>query len=85
MGIPEAAFSVLSGIDLWVVGALGTANRIRPHTHVDLTLSWIERVRPKRAVITHMSVELDYATLLSQLPDGVEPPYDGMVIKVGDL
>ena len=54
------------------------------HAHVDLTLSWIERVRPKRAVITHMSAELDYATLSSKLPVGVEPAYDGMVIEVDD-
>jgi hypothetical protein len=32
-----------------------------------------------------MSAELNYATLLSQLPHGVEPASDGMVIKVGDL
>ena len=83
MAMPEAAFSALKGIDLWVVGALGTEPH-PTHAHVDLTLSWIERVRPKRAVITHMSAELDYATLSSKLPVGVEPAYDGMVIEVDD-
>ena len=83
MGMPEAAFSVLNGVDLWVVGALGTEPH-PTHAHIDLTLSWIERVRPRRAVITHMSAELDYTTLLSELPDGVEPAYDGMVIEVNE-
>ena len=31
-----------------------------------------------------MSAELDYATLSSKLPVGVEPAYDGMVIEVDD-
>lgn len=83
MGMSEAAFSALKGIDLWVVGALGTEPH-PTHAHIDLTLSWIERVRPRHAVITHMSAELDYATLLSELPDGVEPAYDGMVIEVNE-
>lgn len=83
MGMTEAAFSALKGIDLWVVGALGTEPH-PTHAHIDLTLSWIERVRPRHAVITHMSAELDYATLLSELPDGVEPAYDGMVIEVNE-
>jgi hypothetical protein len=29
-----------------------------------------------------MNFELDYQTLRSELPDGVEPAYDGMVIEV---
>jgi phosphoribosyl 1,2-cyclic phosphate phosphodiesterase len=43
-------------------------------------LSWIARVKPKRAVLTHMHVDLDYARLTSELPKGVEPAYDGMVL-----
>jgi len=28
-----------------------------------------------------MHTDLDYATLIKDLPDGVEPAYDGMVIE----
>ena len=45
-----------------------------------VSTGWIERVAPKRAVLTHMHVDLDYDTLQRELPDGVEPGYDGMVL-----
>ena len=50
------------------------------HFHVKRTLAWIERLKPKRAVLTHMTADLDYETLRRDLPDGVEPAYDGMEI-----
>ena len=45
-------------------------------------------MKPKRAVLTHMHVDLDYERLKAELPEGVEPAYDGMVLtgrRVGDL
>ena len=41
-------------------------------------LSWIERFKPKRAVITNMHSDLDYEVLRQSLPAGVVPAYDGM-------
>lgn len=67
----------LAGLDLWIVDAL----RIAPHpTHfnVEEALSWIERMRPRRAVLTNLHTDLDYGTLRRSLPPGVEPAYDGM-------
>ena len=80
VGLDEAAFWALNGIDTWIVDAY----RHQPHpthAHLDLTLSWIERVRPGRAIICHMGAEMDYQTLRRDLPPGVEPAYDGMVIE----
>ncbi len=39
-------------------------------------------MKPKRAVLTHLSELLDYDTLRARLPCGVEPAYDGMVVEV---
>ncbi len=67
------------GVDIWVVDAL----RARPHPthpHLALTLEAIDRVRPGRAVLTHMDQSMDYATLRATLPAGIEPGYDGMVL-----
>jgi phosphoribosyl 1,2-cyclic phosphate phosphodiesterase len=78
-GLDEAAFAALDGVDVWVVDAL----RYTPHpshAHLARTLEWIARVKPRRAVLTNMHVDLDYATLAAELPDGVEPAYDGMVL-----
>ena len=43
--------------------------------------TWIERLQPKRAILTHMTTDLDYEALRRELPEGVEPAYDGMVIE----
>jgi phosphoribosyl 1,2-cyclic phosphate phosphodiesterase len=69
------------GVDVWIVDSL----RRRPHPthpHLDLALEWIARLRPERAVLTHMDNSLDYDTLRAELPPGVEPAYDGMEIEL---
>lgn len=79
--LDEAAFAALEGIDAWVVDC--TREEPHPvHAHLDLTLSWIERVRPRRVWLTHMGISLDYETLRGKLPPGVEPAYDGLVIEI---
>lgn len=80
-GLPESSLPLLEGLDLWIVDAL----RPTPHpSHfsVKQTLAWIERLGVKRAVLTHMTVELDYEALCRQLPPHVEPGYDGMVVHI---
>jgi len=78
-GLDEVAFAALAGVDVWIVDAL----RLQPHpthAHLETTLAWIERVRPRRAILTHMAWDMDYRTLLEELPPGVEPAYDGQVV-----
>ena len=80
-GLDEEAVEQLKGLDVWIVDAL----RRTPHpSHfsLDEALEWIERVNPRRAVLTHMHVDLDYATLSRELPAHVEPGFDGMVIEL---
>lgn len=82
-GLDEPAFEALAGVRIWIVDAL----RLQPHAthaHLEETLRWIGRVRPERAVLTHMAWDMDYRTLLERLPPGVEPGYDGLAITVPD-
>ena len=77
VGLPEASFEALDGVKVWIVDAL----RYRPHpTHasVETALRWIARVKPERAILTNLHVDLDYETLRRELPDGVEPAFDGL-------
>jgi phosphoribosyl 1,2-cyclic phosphate phosphodiesterase len=79
--LPEASFDALAGLDLWIVDAL----RYTPHpthAHVDKALGWIARVKPRRAILTNMHIDLDYTELAGRLPPGVEPAYDGMTVSV---
>jgi phosphoribosyl 1,2-cyclic phosphate phosphodiesterase len=76
---PEESLKALHDLDVWVIDALRPAPH-PSHFSVEQALAWIARVKPKRAVLTHMHVDLDYATLSRELPQGVEPAYDGMVL-----
>ena len=76
-GVPDASLQHLENLDLWIVDAL----RRTPHpSHWSLpqTLEWIARIKPKRAVITNLHVDMDFATLVKELPAGIEPAYDGL-------
>ncbi len=78
--IPEASRPLLEGLDVWIVDAL----RYRPHpSHfsLDEALAEIEAMRPKRAILTNMHVDLDYETLRKRLPEHIVPAYDGMRIE----
>ncbi len=80
VNLDDRGFEILEGVDTWIVDAM----RYTPHpTHVNLetALKWIDRLKPRRAILTNMHVDLDYQTLRRELPDGVEPGYDGMVIE----
>ena len=77
--LPEESFAVLDGVNTWIVDAL--QEKPHPtHAHLDLTLEWIARVKPKRAILTNMHIHMDYETLRKKLPAGVEPAYDGMEV-----
>ncbi len=79
--LPEASLEALQGTEVFIVDAL----RDRPHpshAHVGLALDWIARIRPKRAVLTNLHIDLDYAELAARLPGGVVPAHDGLVIEI---
>jgi len=82
--LPPESWPELEGLDLWIVDALRYAPH-PTHAHLDLTLSWISKVRPKRAILTHMNWDMDYATLAAALPAGVEPAMDGLVVELPDF
>ncbi len=76
----EEGYAALAGVEVLIIAAFGETPH-PTHGHVDKVLEWIERVRPRRAVLTHLSPMLDYATLGAGLPKGVEVGFDGMVIE----
>jgi phosphoribosyl 1,2-cyclic phosphate phosphodiesterase len=83
-GVPETSLPALDGLAVWIVDAL----RYRPHpSHfsVDDALRWIERVKPRRAVLTNLHADLDYETLRGKLPAHVVPAFDGMTFCVEEM
>jgi phosphoribosyl 1,2-cyclic phosphate phosphodiesterase len=80
-GLDEAAFAALEGVECWIVDTLRYTEH-PSHAHLAQALGWIERVKPRRAILTNLHVDLDYETLKRELPHGVEPAYDGMRIQL---
>ena len=54
------------------------------HANLGKVLGWVERLRPKRTVLTHMDQSLDYRELSAELPAGVEPGHDGLAVELPD-
>ena len=79
--IPEASFAHLQNLDILVLDAL----RHRPHpTHftVSEALDVVTRVRPRRALFTHICHDLPHAATNATLPSGVELAFDGLTLDV---
>jgi len=80
---PESSLAHLEGLDVLILDALRYASH-PCHFNVEQALAVIERFAPKRAILTHMHIDLDYQSLRASLPENVEPAYDGMVIELED-
>lgn len=78
--LPDESKERLQGLSCWIVDAL----RMTPHPthfHLDKALELIEEIKPKRAVLTNLHIDMDYQTLKKSLPLHIEPAFDGMVIE----
>ena len=79
--IPEQSWPSLQNLDLWIIDALRRAPH-PSHFSVDDALSWIDRFKPRQAVLTNLHSDLDYEATRLSLPPNVVPAYDGMQLKV---
>jgi phosphoribosyl 1,2-cyclic phosphate phosphodiesterase len=80
----DAAFEALAGVDTWVVGCF---QRSAHSTHANLArvLEWAVRVGARRTILTHMGPDMDWAWMRANLPAGVEPAMDGLILEFPDL
>jgi phosphoribosyl 1,2-cyclic phosphate phosphodiesterase len=82
-GMPPESAAALADLDVWIVDAL----RYRPHpSHFSLAdaLAWIERIKPRRAILTNLHSDLDYEAVREAVPPHVEPAFDGMSFAIAD-
>jgi phosphoribosyl 1,2-cyclic phosphate phosphodiesterase len=79
--LDDAAFAALKGVEVWIVDCLRETPH-PTHAHLALTLDWIARVKPKRAILTHLNHQADFETIRAKCPPGVEPGYDGLTIEI---
>ena len=70
--IPRRKLAAFEGLDLWIIDAL----RYTPHpSHFSLSeaLGWIERMKPRRAVLTNLHTDSTTSALSPELPANVDP------------
>jgi phosphoribosyl 1,2-cyclic phosphate phosphodiesterase len=80
--LDELAFRVLEGVDTWVVGCVLRDGPHLTHAHLGLVYEWVDRIGPRRTVLTHMGLGMDWGWLKANLPPGIEPGFDGMVLEL---
>lgn len=79
--IPAESLDQLRNLDLLIIDAL----RFRPHPthlHMEKTLAYIEELKPRSALLTHASHDIQHAEVSRQLPEGVGLAYDGLKIEI---
>jgi phosphoribosyl 1,2-cyclic phosphate phosphodiesterase len=82
--LDEVALNTLDGVDTWVVGCFLRHDHHWTHANLTTVLGWVDRLRPRRTVLTHMGIDMDWRWLRDNLPPGVEAGYDGMVLEIDD-
>jgi len=80
-GLPAPSKALMQGLDTLVIDALRYTDH-PTHASVSMALDWISELKPNRAVLTNMHVDLDYQTLKRELPANVEPGFDGMILNI---
>ena len=78
--IPEKTLKKLKNLDFLVIDCFRNLSHI---THLDLTSSIkiINNLKPKKAILINMHVDLDYDYLMKKLPKNIIPAHDGLKIS----
>ncbi|WP_373487109.1 MBL fold metallo-hydrolase [Blastomonas sp.] len=79
--VTDAMVALYQGCDVLIVDCLREAPH-PTHAHLDMALALAQTCGARHTILTHMDKSLDYATLAAQLPEGVEPGYDGLTINL---
>lgn len=73
--------SLYEGSDVWICDCL--TRRPHPtHAHLDAVVGWARDLNVGQLYLTHMGNGMDYATLVSELPDWAAPAHDGLEIAL---
>ena len=79
--ISSEAAALLRGVRVLVLNALWW----RPHpTHLSLdeAIAAARTIGAERTILTHLTHETGHEELLAQLPEGIEPGYDGLTVEI---
>lgn len=78
--IPPEALALLGDLDLLILDAL----RREPHpshSHLERSIAFVEQLKPRHALFTHISHDLDHGPIERTLPDNIRLAYDGLKLE----
>lgn len=79
--IPESEFSKLQGLEHFVINCVKRGHHIS-HFSLEEAIATARKVGARHSWLTHLSHQLPrYSDLCGELPDGILPAYDGLVIE----
>jgi phosphoribosyl 1,2-cyclic phosphate phosphodiesterase len=81
--IPPASLERLRGLDLLVLNAL-RQDAHPTHFSVGEACALIDQLQPRRALLVHMTHDLDHELTNVALPDHIRLAYDGQTLEVAD-
>ena len=73
----NAAWDQINKTNIWILDALRRTPH-QSHTHLSQSIEWIKKSGVGKGVLTNMHIDMDYETLLNELPDNIVPAYDGL-------
>lgn len=79
---PEDSHRFLEGLDVWIVDCNCVTDTDKSHSHVEKSLAWIKKFKPKKAYLSHLDYTVDYDKVSAMLPVGVSLAYDNLEITV---
>lgn len=81
--MPPPTLEYLQNIDVNVlIMPLTSLSTCGYHANIEIDLDYVQKIRPRRVVLTHMSGECDYDEVARLTPANVEPGFDNMVIEL---
>jgi len=75
--IPPESLALLQNLDLLILDALRPTPH-PSHSHIAKSIAYVEQLKPRRALFTHMGHDLDHASTEATLPPYIRLAYDGL-------
>ena len=82
--LPRATLERLKGVDVLVLNALWFGDPHPTHFNIEEAVAAAEAVGARMTYLTHLTHRVSHGDLCRRLPDGIQPAFDGLTLRVGD-
>lgn len=80
--LPRETLQALKGVEVLVLNALWWGDPHPTHFNVEEAVEAAVEVGARRTFLTHLTHRVRHQELLEQLPEGIEPAHDGLVVEL---